>query len=52
MNKREVLYALVARNKKPLADYTERKGNFDQFTMNILKKVSTKPGQYMLDYEK
>jgi len=51
MATREVHYALIARKNKPLADYSEKKANFDQFTMNVLKQLKTSPGQYMLDYE-
>ena len=50
--KREVIYALVARGKKPLADYSEKKGSFDKFTSDILRKINPNPGQYILPYEK
>lgn len=38
--KREVIYVLVAKGRKPLADYSEKKGSFDNFTSDILKKIN------------
>jgi hypothetical protein len=49
--KKEVIYALVAKGRKPLADFSEKKGSFDKFTSDILKKINPKPGQYILPYE-
>jgi hypothetical protein len=49
--KKEVIYAMVARGRKPLADFSEKRGSFDKFTNDILKKINTKPGQYILPYE-
>ena len=50
--KKEVIYAMVAKSRKPLADYSEKKGSFDKFTSDVLKKVNVEPGQYILPYEK
>lgn len=38
--KKEVIYVLVAKGRKPLADYSEKKGSFDNFTNDILKKIN------------
>ena len=50
--KKEVIYALVAMGRKPLADFSEKKGSFDKFTSDILRKLKPRPGQYILPYEK
>ena len=49
---REVIYVLVSRRNKPLADYATRNGAFDQFTSNVLRRLNYEPGQYTLDYDK
>lgn len=49
---KDVIYTLIARKNKPLADYTDKKGSFDTFTNDVLKKLNPKPGQYILDYGK
>lgn len=49
--KKEVIYSLVAKARKPLADFSEKKGSFDKFTSDILRQISSKPGQYILPYE-
>ena len=38
--KREVIYVLVAKGRKPLADFSEKKGSFDNFTSEVLKKIT------------
>lgn len=49
---KDVIYTLIARKGKPLADYTDKRGSFDKFTKDVLQKLSPKPGQYILDYGK
>ena len=51
VQRKEIIYALVANGRKPLADYSEKKGSFDKFTSDILKKIKPTPGQYILPYE-
>lgn len=50
--KKDVIYTLIARKKKPLADHTDKRGSFDKFTNDVLSKLNPKPGQYILDYGK
>lgn len=52
MRSKEVLYTLIARKNRILADYTEKKGSFDKFSKDVLRKLDRKPGQYIIDYEK
>lgn len=49
--KREVIYVLVAKARKPLADFSPKKGSFDNFTTEILKKINFQPGQIILPYD-
>ena len=51
VKRKEIIYALVAKGRKPLADYSEKKGSFDQFTSEVLQKIKPTPGQYILPYD-
>ncbi len=38
----QIIYALVARGDKVLAEYTDRAGNFEQVTRQLLNKIPPK----------
>lgn len=50
-NKKEMIYALVARNRRVIADFTEKSGSFESFSEEILKTLGPDYGKFFIDYE-
>ena len=47
-----ILYALVARNKHVLAEYTSSQGNFPTVTRVLLSKIPDQDGKMSYVYDK
>lgn len=49
---RKIVYTLVSRLEKPLADFSDKRGSFVEFTQDVLKKINLKQtGKMILSYD-